>query len=93
MPNREIFESPQSGYNRSASVDRHVEKLLTKHKVHLYFAGHEHDLQHIKNQQSPTHHVISGSGSEVRKTGMMEHSIFAEAVHGFVSSSIAKDSI
>ena len=74
-------------------VRTHIEKLLTKHKVHLYFAGHEHDLQHIKNGQLPTHHVISGSGSEVRKTGMMEHSIFAEAVHGFVSSSITKDSI
>lgn len=74
-------------------VRMHIEKLLTKHNVHLYFAGHEHDLQHIKNDQLPTHHIISGSGSEVRKTGMMEHSIFAKAIQGFVSSSITKDSI
>ena len=74
-------------------VRTHIEKLLTKHSVHLYLAGHEHDLQHIKNEQLPTHHIISGSGSEVRKTGMMEHSIFAKAVQGFVASSITKDSI
>lgn len=74
-------------------VRAHIEKLLTKHQVHLYLAGHEHDLQHIKNEKFPTHHIISGSGSEVRKTGMMEHSIFAQAVQGFVASSITIDSI
>lgn len=74
-------------------VRTHVEPLLTKHNVHIYFAGHEHDLQHIKSEKLPTHHIISGAGSEVRKTGMMEHSVFAEAIQGFVASSITKDSI
>ena len=74
-------------------VRSHVETLLTKHNVQLYLAGHEHDLQHIRNEEMPTHHIISGSGSEVRKTGMMQHSIFAESIQGFVASSITKDSI
>lgn len=74
-------------------VRSHVEELLTKHKVHLYLAGHEHDLQHIKNKDLPTHHIISGSGSEIRKTGMMEHSVYAKSIQGFVSSTITKDSI
>lgn len=74
-------------------VKSHLEELLTKHNVKLYLAGHEHDLQHIKNADLPTHHIISGAGSEVRPTGMMEHSIFAESVQGFVTSSITKDSI
>ncbi len=74
-------------------VRQHIEPLLTKHNVHMYFAGHEHDLQHIKNPDLPTHHIISGSGSEVRETNMMEYSLFAKSIQGFVASSITKDSI
>lgn len=74
-------------------VRNHIEKLLTKHNVDLYLAGHEHDLQHIKNPELPTHHIISGSGSEVRPTGTMEYSIFARSIQGFVATSITKDSL
>lgn len=74
-------------------VRMHLEPLLTKHRVNVYFAGHEHDLQHIKPTGKPTHHIISGAGSEIRPTGMMEYSVFAKAIQGFVSSSITMDSI
>ncbi len=74
-------------------VRTHVEPLLTKHSVDMYFAGHEHDLQHIKNPDLPTHHIVSGAGSEARPTGMMEYSLFAKSIQGFVSSSITQDSI
>lgn len=74
-------------------VRPHVEPLLEKHKVAIYFAGHEHDLQHIKPGQKGTHHVVSGAGSDVRPTGKLDGTVFAKAVNGFVSSAITRDSI
>jgi len=72
-------------------VRSHVEPLLEKHDVNAYFCGHEHDLQHIKAKK--THHIISGAGSEIRPTGMLPESKFAEAIQGFVSTTITKDSL
>jgi len=74
-------------------VRTHIESILTKHKVDIYFAGHEHDLQYIKPTSQPTHHIISGAGSEVRPVGNMEYTKFAKSVQGFVMSTITADSI
>jgi len=72
------------------TVRSSLEPLLTKHNVDVYFAGHEHDLQHIKPEK-PTHHFISGAGSEVRPTGMLPISLFAESIQGFMVVSVSKD--
>lgn len=50
--------------------------------VDAYFAGHEHDLQH-HDDGSGVQYFVSGAGSEVRKTGKMEYTKFAQAVGGF----------
>lgn len=71
----------------------HLEKVLKKHEVDLYFAGHEHDLQHIKAPDYKTHHVVSGAGSDVRKTGKMEYTLFAESVGGFVAASATQNKL
>ena len=74
-------------------VRGHLEKVLKKHEVDVYFAGHEHDLQHIQNPSYKTHHIISGAGSEVRPTGKMEYSLFAESQHGFTAASATKEQL
>ncbi|MEP2026838.1 MAG: metallophosphoesterase [Reichenbachiella sp.] len=71
----------------------HLEKVLQKHEVDVYFAGHEHDLQHIQNPAYKTHHIISGAGSEVRPTGKMEYSLFAASQHGFTTASATKEQL
>ena len=59
-------------------------------KVDVYFAGHEHDIQYIK-PDGVTHHLISGAGSEVRKTGLIEGiSKFAASIQGFMAVTITK---
>lgn len=64
--------------------------ILERHKVDVYFAGHEHDMQYIK-PEGKTHHFISGAGSEVRKTGMIPNiSRFAASIQGFMTVSITK---
>ncbi len=74
-------------------VRTHIEKYLVKHDVDVYFAGHEHDLQHIKVEGKPSDYIVSGAGSEVRPTGKMEHSVFAASVQGFVATTITADSL
>jgi DNA repair exonuclease SbcCD nuclease subunit len=74
------------------TVRNSLEPLLTRHNVDVYFAGHEHDLQHIKPEK-PTHHFISGAGSEVRPTGMLPISLFAESIQGFMVVSVLKDTL
>ena len=78
---------------QTGNIERHLAPVFQKHQVDLYFAGHEHDLQHIKPDNARTHHVISGAGSEIRPTGMMEHSKFAQSVPGFVIASVTRSTI
>ena len=77
---------------KTGDVRNHLEKVLVKHKPHLYFAGHEHDVQHIKPEHH-THHIISGAGSEVRPTGKLPISQFAAAVQSFVACSMTKEKL
>lgn len=71
-------------------VRPHLEPILKEYGVDFYLAGHEHDLQHIK-PDGPTHHIISGAGSEVRPTVKLPISKFAQAIQGFTNFSVTKN--
>ena len=74
------------------TVRNQLEKYLIKHEVDVYFAGHEHDIQFIK-PDGPTYHIVSGAGSEVRPTGKLDITEYAESVQAFVSVSATSDSL
>ncbi|XP_047143110.1 tartrate-resistant acid phosphatase type 5 isoform X1 [Hydra vulgaris] len=52
-------------HGNSACLIEKVKPLLEKFKVTAYFSGHDHNLQHIKEDYSPTHYFVSGSGNFV----------------------------
>lgn len=56
-----------TGYRRDKMLDVREAFLpvFEKHKVDVYFAGHDHDLQHQK-PLGYTHYFVSGAGSEFR---------------------------
>lgn len=67
--------------------------LFEKHKVNVYLAGHEHDLQHQK-PSGFTHYFVSGAGSEIRPVTQDEKQTkFAISDHGFMSVQIEKNTI
>lgn len=67
--------------------------IFEKHKVNVYFAGHEHDLQHQK-PDGFTHYFVSGAGSEIRPvTQDVKQTKFAISDHGFMSVQIQKDTL
>ncbi|KAL0485161.1 tartrate-resistant acid phosphatase type 5, partial [Acrasis kona] len=50
-----------------SSVKSAYKDLFEKHKVHVSFAGHDHNYQMLKNPNHPTTFVVSGSGSKIEK--------------------------
>jgi tartrate-resistant acid phosphatase type 5 len=68
-------------------VSERLQPILARHQVDAYFAGHEHDLQHLVSSRG-TNVFISGAGSEIRPTGTIPETKFAEARNGFMAVSI-----
>jgi len=72
------------------------EPLLRKHKVDLYLAGHDHDLQHLEFEGHPTSFVCSGAGGADLydlKIAEAQRGPFAEKVYGFSHLEITPERI
>lgn len=74
--------------NEVSFIRNHLEPILEKYKVDASFTGHEHDLQHQKPEDVHTHHFVSGAGSEVRPTGKLSFTKFAQSEQGFLIVSL-----
>ena len=65
--------------------------LLREHKVDLYLAGHDHDLQALHFEGEPTTHFLSGGGGAdlyvLTKDGL-DRGPYAQEVHGFSHLSV-----
>ncbi len=70
-----------------------LKPMLEKYKVQVYFAGHDHDLQHQKPAESSVDYIVSGGGSENRPASTYEHTKFAEGTSGFVLATLKADSL
>ena len=62
--------------------------LLREHRVHLFLAGHDHDLQHLEFEGHPTSFVISGGGGAHAHAREMEKAPkgrgpYAQTIYGF----------
>jgi hypothetical protein len=60
MGHHPVFSNGVHGDTRA--LVRDWEPLLRKHQVHLYLAGHDHDMQHLEFAGHPTSFVLSGGG-------------------------------
>ena len=73
-------------------MKKNLEPLFEKYGVDCYFNGHDHDLQLLKPGNG-TMYVISGAGSQTRKTKMGRNSLFASSSMGFVRCELRSDEI
>ncbi len=67
-----------------SDIEKRFKSVFEKYKVAAYVAGHEHDLQY-HDDGSGIAYIVSGAGSELRETGTMEYTKFAQSVNGFVT--------
>ena len=84
MGHHPIFSNGPHGDHEILIAD--WEPLLRKHKVDLYLAGHDHDLQHLEFEGHPTSFVCSGAGGADLydlKIQESQRGPFAEKVYGF----------
>ena len=65
---------------------------LEKYGVQLYLSGHDHDLQHQK-PAGTVDYVISGAGSQTRRTTEHLTTKFTRDVSGFAAVRIKSDSL
>jgi tartrate-resistant acid phosphatase type 5 len=65
--------------------------LLEKYKVHLYLAGHDHDLLHLEFEGHPTTFFLSGGGGAdlyTIKIDPAQRGPYAQKVYGFSHPSV-----
>jgi len=72
-------------------IIEHILPLLQKYKVNAYFAGHDHDLEHLKVGNLDL--IISGAGSENRPVKTPGTSLFCRAVSGFMLTSVTAKAV
>lgn len=80
-------------YGKNAAIRQVIEPILEKYQVDIYFAGHEHDLQHNQPRGKSVAHFVSGGGSEIRPTAQREFTKFAASSAGFAVMSVTVDNI
>ena len=77
-----------------ATLIRDWDPLLRQHKVPLYLAGHDHDLQHLEFAGHPTSFFLSGGGGADLydlKIQASDRGPYAEKVFGFSHLAVTRN--
>jgi hypothetical protein len=75
---------------------RDWDPLFRKYNVHLYLAGHDHDLQHLEFEGHPTTHFLSGGGGADLynlKIDATQRGPYAQKVYGFSHLSVTSQEL
>ncbi len=73
---------------------RDWDPLFQKYGVHLYLAGHDHDLQHLEFDGHPTSHFLSGGGGADLydlKLDPSQRGPYAKKIYGFSHLSVTRE--
>lgn len=69
-----------------------LKPTLEKYGVQLYLSGHDHDLQH-QRPKGNVDYIVSGAGSQTRRTAIHLDTKFTKDISGFAALSIRTDSL
>jgi tartrate-resistant acid phosphatase type 5 len=61
-------------------------------RAHIYLAGHDHDMQHLK-PEGKLHFFIAGSGGKLRPIQPGPRSLFAKSANGFAVLEVHQDKL
>jgi acid phosphatase len=75
------------GHGNQPEMIEHILPLLQKYKVQAYFAGHDHDLEHLKVGDLDL--IVSGAGSEHRPVSPFASTPFHRSASGFTIASMS----
>lgn len=87
---RSVFGSPQDlKHPVYANMIHDVEKLAKEHPNLIFVAGHEHNLQLLRD--SSYNYIIAGSGSKTSRVNKSKKSLFVSDELGFATLEISKN--
>ncbi len=87
---RSVFGTPQDLKQPAyANMIRDLQNVLKKYSNVIYIAGHEHNLQLIKD--SSYYYIISGSGTNKTRVSKNKKELFGAAENGFATLEISKN--
>ena len=90
MAHHPLYSNGPHGDNKTLIND--WGPLFKKYGVHLYLAGHDHDLQHLEFAGDPTSYFISGGGgAELTTLGTRHQGAYGNEVHGFSHLQVRPD--
>jgi predicted MPP superfamily phosphohydrolase len=87
-----VFSGGKTHGNTVELIDR-LKPLFEKYHVQMYFSGHDHDLQHLREKGGSVDYIVTGAGGEPRPTGRIEQTIYSGSVPAFSTVSLFGDSI
>jgi tartrate-resistant acid phosphatase type 5 len=67
--------------------------LFEQYHVQVYFCGHDHDLQHLREKGGSVDYIVTGTGGEPRPTGRIAQTIYSASMPAFSTVSLWGDSI
>ena len=86
--------SSKTSYNRNEYLVSDLVPIMERHGVQVYFAGHDHNLQHLHPEGSSIDYFISGAGSLTRAVVPdAPYSLFALRVPGFMAVSMTANQL
>jgi tartrate-resistant acid phosphatase type 5 len=85
-----IYSAGQHGDGKTL-----IARLLPvlKDRADIYFAGHEHDMQHLKAEGGVHFFINGGGGAKIREIKPNARSIFAQSAYGFSTLEADNDKI
>jgi hypothetical protein len=86
-----VYSASQKHGNTKEMIAK-VKPLLEKYHAQLYFCGHDHDLQHLRDK-GKVDYIVTGTGGETRPNSSNEMSVFSKSEPAFTVVSFKSDSI
>ena len=67
--------------------------IFEEHGVQVYFAGHDHNLQHLRPEGSPVDYFVSGAGSLTRGVVETPNTLFGVRTSGYMAASFVANEL
>ncbi len=88
-----VFANTTKSEQERADLQNRLDPLLRKYGVDFYFAGHIHNFQHLKSDDSPVNYFVTSSGSLSRPLKATENTLFASPETGFAICAVSHTSL
>jgi hypothetical protein len=86
-----VYAETKKEESERADMQARLAPILEKNRVDVYFCGHIHNFQHIRQPSSPVNYVVNSAASLSRPVKAMEGTLFCSGDPGFTLCSADAD--